>query len=103
MKFRTTPRFDGDWKALPKDHQRRFRKLMEAFNAACEGYLADPGGFNWPAGLRVTPLVSAKGLWEMTWSFAGQDGRATVEFVQIDGEPGVQWRRIGRHEIFKSP
>ena len=39
----------------------------------------------------------------MTWSFAGPDGRATFEFVQIDGSLGVQWRRIGGHSVLKSP
>jgi hypothetical protein len=39
----------------------------------------------------------------MTWSFAGPDGRATFEFITIDGEPAIRWRRIGGHEIFAEP
>ncbi len=103
MKFKTTPRFDKEFKSLGREHQEKFKALMPAFNTACEGYVADRGGFIWPAALRVTPMVSAKGIWEMTWSFKGPDGRATFEFVQIDGEPGVQWRRIGRHGVFDEP
>ena len=43
------------------------------------------------------------GVWEMTWSFAGPDGRATFEWATSDGEPVVRWRRIGGHEIFGQP
>jgi len=39
----------------------------------------------------------------MTWSFSGPDGRATFEFVTIDGQPGIRWRRIGCHDIYRSP
>ncbi len=39
----------------------------------------------------------------MTWSFAGPDGRATFEFVEIEGEMGVRWRRVGNHSILKNP
>jgi len=103
VKFKTSPRFDNDWKALPKEHRKRFRELMGAFNAGCEAYIADPGGFIWPASLRVAPMVSARGIWEMTWSFTGPDGRATFEFTRIDGESGVLWRRIGGHGVFARP
>ena len=57
----------------------------------------------WPASFRVSPMGSARGVWEMTWLFSGPDGRATVEFVTIDGQPGVRWRRIGSHSIYGSP
>jgi hypothetical protein len=39
----------------------------------------------------------------MTWSMGEPDGRATWEWVEIDGQPAVRWRRVGTHEIFKSP
>jgi hypothetical protein len=39
----------------------------------------------------------------MTWSFRGPDGRATFEWVQIDGALAVRWRRILGHSIFKQP
>ncbi|MGX6607154.1 hypothetical protein ACWKSP_34275 [Micromonosporaceae bacterium Da 78-11] len=103
MKFDSTPRFDSDWKSLPAEHKKLFRTLLPAFNAACEGYDSNPGAFVRPANLRTTPMVSAKGIWEMTWSFKGPDGRATFEFVAIDGETAVRWRRIGRHGVFNQP
>ncbi len=58
-----------------------------------------------PAHLRVQQLEgsSYSGIYEMTWSFSGPDGRATFEFFTEDGELGIRWRRIGDHRIFKNP
>lgn len=39
----------------------------------------------------------------MTWGFSGPDGRATFEWVTIDGEFRVRGRRIGGHAVFKRP
>jgi hypothetical protein len=39
----------------------------------------------------------------MTWSFAGPDGRATFEYIDIGGDLGIRWRRIGGHAIFDKP
>lgn len=58
---------------------------------------------SWPKKLRVRRVEGATGVWEMTWSFAGPDGRATFEWIEIDGEPGIRWRRVGGHEIFRDP
>ena len=57
----------------------------------------------WPANLRIKPVQAASGVWEVPWSFTDPDGRATFEFVEIDGELGIRWRRIGGDEILKSP
>src|ERR1700737_2000670 len=48
------------------------------------------------------------GIFEMTWSFSGPDGRATWERTTVlDGEggawPAVRWRRLGNHRIFRQP
>ena len=40
-----------------------------------------------PASFRVSPMVSARGVWEMTWTLSGPDGRATFEFVTLYGSP----------------
>ncbi|MDK1010209.1 MAG: hypothetical protein QGM46_07325 [Actinomycetota bacterium] len=58
--------------------------------------------------MRDAARVDAGAVFEMTWSFAGPDGRATWEWagvVDADGEkhPTVRWRRIGNHAIFKHP
>jgi hypothetical protein len=43
-------------------------------------------------------------IWEMTWSFAGPDGRATFQFLDLgDGEFAIRWRRIGGHAVFGEP
>lgn len=103
MKWQTTPQFDADWKRLPAEHKRLFRALIPEFSSACEGYAASPGAFRWPAKLRVSPMRSAPGIWEMTWSFSGPDGRATFEFVTESGAPVVRWRRIGDHDVYDRP
>ncbi len=103
MKWQTTPQFDADWKRLPPEHKRLFKERIRAFSTACEQYLDDPCSFVWPANLRVSPMRSAPGIWEMTWSFSGPDGRATFEFVTVSGERHVRWRRVGRHDVFDRP
>lgn len=103
MRYETTPQFDSDWSNLAAGHKQIFRKAIPAFSRACEAYVARPGTFRWPARLRVSPMQSAPGIWEMTWSFAGPDGRATFEFVTIDGEAYVRWRRIGDHSVYREP
>ena len=57
----------------------------------------------WPKNLRIKDVEGAPGIWEITWSFSGPDGRATFEYTLIDGELALRWRRIGGHTIFKKP
>ena len=103
MKFETTPRFDSDFRALPRDARVRFREVVPTFSAACDGYVSDPGSFTWPAALRVSRMRGAPGVWEMTWSFSSPDGRATFEFVTVDDERCLRWRRVGDHVIYRQP
>ena len=103
MRFQTTPAFDGDWRRLSEADRAMFRDaVLTAFHPACERRRADPAS-PFPGKLRVKPVAGVPGIWEMTWSFSGPDGRATFEWIQIGGEPGVHWRRIGGHAIFASP
>lgn len=103
MKWQSTPRFESDWKALPREHRQLFRDALPAFSRACDEFVTEQGKYRWPASLRVSPLRSAPGIWEMTWSFTGPDGRATFQFVQENSAMYVRWRRIGNHEVFKQP
>ncbi len=48
-------------------------------------------------------IEGASGIWEMTWSFARPDGRVTFEWLDIEGQPGIRWRRVGGHSIFGQP
>lgn len=53
--------------------------------------------------MRVKKMAGTKDIWEMTWSMRNPDGRATWQWVEIDGEPGIRWRRLGDHTIFNAP
>jgi hypothetical protein len=106
VRFQTTPRFDADFKRLKAEHKRQFRERIEDFTKACDDYAtsrAEGHAYTWPATLRVRPMVSASGIWEMTWNFSSPDGRATFEFVTDPQGPIVRWRRIGDHAIFRQP
>ncbi|CCG05813.1 hypothetical protein [Blastococcus saxobsidens] len=116
MRFETTPRFDSDYKDLKAEHKRQFREVLPDFIRACDAYAEAYAvsrdkdavkekvpAYRWPAALRVSPMKSAPGIWEMTWSFASPDGRATFEFVSDDQGLILRWRRIGDHSIYKRP
>lgn len=98
MKFQTTPAFDRDFKRLPKQHQRKFREFAAAFNAAAER-AATGADMPWPKSMRVKPIKSADGVWELTWSMNDPDGRATWEWAKIGGDRAIRWRRIGDHRV----
>ncbi len=103
MKWETTPAFDADLRRLSEDELKLFRKVVrDSFVPAAERPAANPAA-PWPKSLRVKDVEGAPGIWEMTWSFAGPDGRATFEWITIDGEQAVRWRRVGGHEILNDP
>ena len=104
MKFETTPSFEGDIRRLKKsgDYELFRDAVKNHFIPAAERHIANPGQ-RWPAGLRVKAVRGAAGIWEMTWNFSGPDGRATFEWVELDGTPAIRWRRIGDHSIFSNP
>jgi hypothetical protein len=102
VKFETTPAFDNDYRRLKPEHAAEFRRVVrEKFVPACDAFATDPAA-PWPAYLRVKP-VRAAGVLEMTWSFASPDGRATFEFVTVEGELRLRWRRVGDHNVSKDP
>jgi hypothetical protein len=103
VRYELTERFKADLARLSQTERELFATVVRnAFIPACERKLADPA-VAWPASLRVRVVVNAPGIWEMTWSFAGPDGRATFEWIRIAGQPGIRWRRIGGHAIFGEP
>lgn len=103
MKFEQTARFRSDRAALSNEHFAGFRRtVVDQFIPAAVRQ-ATQAGSAWPKGLRVKRVQGAAGVWEMTWSFAGPDGRATFEWIAIDGEPAIRWRRVGSHAIFSEP
>jgi hypothetical protein len=103
VKWQTAPAFDADVRKLTSEELKLFRNVVrERFVPAADRVAADPAA-KWPAGLRVKDVEGADGIWEMTWSFAEPDGRATFEWTEIVGERAIRWRRVGGHEIFNDP
>lgn len=103
MKFERTAQFDADIRRLSEAEYEPFRKVArDEFSPAADRLAANPSA-KWPARLRVKVVQGTRGIFEMTWSFAGPDGRATFELVTVDGELRVRWRRVGGHQIFRRP
>ena len=107
MKFDTTPTFARDIRALKAEHLSEFKKVvLEKFSPACDAYAdATESGkqFIWPRALRVTRMRGRHHIWEMTWSFASPDGRATFELFRVNNEWRCRWRRVGDHSIYSNP
>ncbi len=103
MKFETTATFEREWRRLTPEHRALARAAFATFIAACNDSGRDLPTF--PPALRVSQLRGTRSpvIWEMTWNFARPDGRATFEFIEIDGERAVRWRRIGGHAIYDRP
>ena len=102
MKWRAAA-FEADVRRLSAQELRLFRTVVrEQFAPAADRFGADSAA-TWPKKLRVRRVAGAPGVWELAWSFSGPDGRATFEWVEIEGEPGIRWRRVGGHEIFRDP
>ena len=102
MKFEVTDSFRADRKRLSRQERDLVAEVLPAFVEACDRYASDPAA-GWPASLRVRDVEGAPGVCEVTFSFSGPDVRATFEWIRIDGELAVRWRRIGGHRIFKNP
>ena len=100
MKYTRDERFIADYLRLMAREKALFRAAIQRINAAY-AQRGDRPIPDWPAELRIKRLRRVPGVWEMTWSFSGPDGRATFEFITIDGELGIRWERIGDHRIFE--
>lgn len=107
MRFQTTESFKSDFEKLKPEEKQLFRDAVRKFNRACDRAMAEGSRPQWPKSLRVKDVEGAPGIWEMTWSFSGPDGRATWEWVSVEDDegrhPAVRWRRIGGHGIFHDP
>lgn len=102
MKYVLVDSFKADYRRLTDGEQALFKAALAIFVAACDRYAANPTS-PWPSSLRVKSVERAPGILEMTWSFSGPDGRATFEWIQLEGELAARWRRIGSHRIFRAP
>jgi len=84
-------------------HFKRFRgRILPAFVEAADRAAAGEAK-PWPSSMRVKKIEGAEGIWEMTWSRNDPDGRATWEWITLDGETAIRWRRAGTHDIFRNP
>ncbi len=101
MKYQLGDSFLADYFRLTERERQLFKEAIHKLNEAFANRTGWPPV--WPSSLRVKALAGHPNLWELTWSFAGPDGRATFEFIDVDGEPGIKWRRVGRHDIFRQP
>lgn len=102
MKHMEAEAFWADWERLTPRERGIFIAAVRAMNEAFarRGSAAIP---RWPRQLRIRQLAGHSGVFEMTWSFAGPDGRATFEIVEMQGQPAIKWRRTGGHDIFDNP
>lgn len=102
MKYERSERFRSDYKNLSEEQREMFkaaaRRFREGAESAKRGEVAP-----WEGSLRVRTVTGHPSIWEMTWSYRRPDGRATWEWVEIDGDTGVRWRRVGTHSIFAAP
>jgi hypothetical protein len=104
VKYQRTESFKRDFQRLASGEKEQFKEcILGSFAPAAETHVSNPGQSAWPGRLRVKDVEGAPGVWEMTWSFTDPDGRATFEWVEIEGETGVRWRRVGSHAIFNDP
>jgi hypothetical protein len=97
LKYQRTDSFKRDYKGLPEGSQDMFKAAVRSINQTY-AIANKQWPIQWPATLRIKP-THASGVWEMTWSFASPDGRATFEFFEEDGEHGIRWRRVGDHRV----
>lgn len=95
--FERAPRFDREFRRLPRELQRAFLAMLPLF---IEALRMSPPAF--PPGLRVKRVQGTSSVWEVTFS---ADGRATFSYgdEQRSGEPHVIWRRVGTHDVLRDP
>jgi hypothetical protein len=101
VRSKTTPAFDSDSSSLMENEKQLFRASVKVFNNACDRFVESGASFRRPASLREKKVQGAAGVWEMTWSFAGPEGRATWQWDTVEDasgtRPAVLWRRVRGH------
>lgn len=96
-RYSRTDQFRKDWADLDPADKERFRTTVrEKFVPDLEAQRA------FRAGLRVKRVEGTPDVWEMTFA---PDGRATWQYADdsAPGDPHVIWRRIGTHDVVRSP
>ena len=94
--YESRPTFGRDYARLTAAQRKRFL-------AAVSDMIEDTRARRpFRPGLRVKRVQATADVWEMTWA---PDGRATWQYGPeiIPGQPHIIWRRIGTHDIFRTP
>lgn len=107
MRYETSFAFESDYRRLSDSERSAFVEGTGRMSRAADRIVAREST-TWPRSLRVKSVKGAPGVFEMTWSFSGPDGRATFEWVTVTDDagaqhPAIKWRRIGDHSIFRRP
>jgi hypothetical protein len=96
-RYSRTDQFLKDWADLDPADKTRFKTVVR------ERFVPDlDSGRGFRPGLRVKRVEGTAEVWEMTFA---PDGRATWQYAP-DSQPNyphVVWRRIGTHDVFRSP
>jgi hypothetical protein len=108
VRFELAEPFKDDYRRLSAEEREMFRVAAQAFNVASDRWVEAKGPASWPGDLRVKTVANAPGIFEMTWSYTGPDGRATWEWATVMGKdgcscPAVRWRRLGYQGVFREP
>ena len=107
LRFQVTASALADYHSLSHNQRELFKTAVGKFNDGADRFVSTGHPSSWPKALRVKSVARAPGVFEMTWSLAGPDRRATWEWasVSIEGKshPAVRWRRIGDHRILFDP
>ena len=96
-RYSRTDQFLKDWADLDPGDRARFKAAVR------DKFVPDlESGHGFRPGLRVKRVEGTREVWEMTFA---SDGRATWQYADDSrpGDPHVIWRRIGTHDVFRSP
>ncbi|MGW4638405.1 hypothetical protein ACWEN6_07750 [Sphaerisporangium sp. NPDC004334] len=103
MRYERSASFLRDASRLPPEHYVTFKDAVYKYLLPAIEQGAHTGRAPWPVRLRVHKLTGTD-IYSLTWNFTSPDGRATFRFVTADdGEPILQWRRVGDHSIYDHP
>jgi hypothetical protein len=93
--FAWLARIGVDFDALSDEQQAAFLVAITLFVEDLKAGTSRPS-------LRVKGVKGAAGVFEMTWA---ANGRATFQYGReiTAGQTRIIWRRVGTHDVFRTP